>query len=257
MRMKTILSAIFGIFISLSTGISFAQAENAAEIVNGCFRYMRGDTSFSRVIMTIHKPRWERTMSINGWTKGEKDSIFWISDPPKDRGNGTLKKDREMWMYNPKVNRVIKLPPSMMTQAWMGSDFSNNDLAKTDSLVNDYIHTITGYDEHKGKKVFIIKSMPKPGAPVIWGMQVLKIREDHIFLSQEFFDEAFQSVKALTTHEIGMHGGKNYPVLWKMRKTDVQDEYTLLKYTDITFDIDIPDGFFSVSSLKNPARHGL
>ncbi|OEU53393.1 MAG: hypothetical protein BA872_04040 [Desulfobacterales bacterium C00003060] len=101
---------------------------------------------------------WERVMTINAWTKGQKDSLFFIIAPPKDDGNGTLKKGREMWMYNPKVNRVIKLPPSMMSQAWMGSDFSNNDLSKSDSLINDYSHTIVGTETHERKKVVFVFS---------------------------------------------------------------------------------------------------
>ncbi|OEU80738.1 MAG: outer membrane lipoprotein-sorting protein, partial [Desulfobacterales bacterium S5133MH4] len=172
----------------------------------------------------------------------------------KDNGNGTLKKGREMWMYNPKVNRVIKLPPSMMSQAWMGSDFSNNDLAKSDSMINDYTHTIVGTEIHEGKKVYVMKSIPKPEAPVVWGMQRLKIREDHILLSQEFFDEDLKLVKAMTTLEIRMLGGKLFPKVWKMQKADTKDEYTQLSYKKLTFEQDLPDNLFTLSNLRNPRR---
>ena len=197
---------------------------------------------------------WERVMTINAWTKGQKDSLFFIIAPPKDDGNGTLKKGREMWMYNPKVNRVIKLPPSMMSQAWMGSDFSNNDLAKSDSMINDYTHTIVGTEIHEGKKVYVMKSIPKPEAPVVWGMQRLKIREDHILLSQEFFDEDLKLVKAMTTLEIRMLGGKLFPKVWKMQKADTKDEYTQLSYKKLTFEQDLPDNLFTLSNLRNPRR---
>ena len=153
-----------------------ADAPDADTLVEDSFKYMRGNASIATVIMTIHRPDWERKMTIKAWTRGKKYSLFYIQSPPKDHGNGTLKKSREMWIYNPKVNRVIKVPPSMMSQSWMGSDFSNNDLAKSDSFVNDYLHSIVGTETHEGQKVYVIKSMPKPDAPVIWGMQMLKIR---------------------------------------------------------------------------------
>ncbi len=159
-----------------------------------------------------------------------------------------------MWTYNPKVNRVIKLPPSMMSQAWMGSDFSNNDLAKSDSVIEDYTHTITGTEIHDGKKAYVIKSVPKPEAPVVWGMQKLKIREDHILLSQEFYDEDLKLVKAMTGQQIQMLGGKLFPKVWKMQKSDVKDEYTLLNYKELMFKQDLPDSLFTLSSLKNPRR---
>ncbi len=231
-----------------------ADDPHASALVENSFKYMRGNASIATVIMTIHRPDWEREMTINAWTRGKKYSLFYIQSPPKDHGNGTLKKSREMWMYNPKVNRVIKVPPSMMSQSWMGSDFSNNDLAKSDSFVNDYIHSIVGTETHDGQKVYVIKSMPKPDAPVIWGMQMLKIREDLIWLSQEFFDEDFKSVKRMSTLEIQMMGGKLYPKVWRMRETDKEDRYTQLTYSSLTFKSDLPDSLFTLTSLRKARR---
>ena len=227
---------------------------DADTLVENSFKYIRGKASISTVEMIIHRPSWERKMTIKAWTRGKKDSLFYILSPPRDKGNGTLKKSREMWMYNPKVNRVIKVPPSMMSQSWMGSDFSNNDLAKSDSFVSDYDHTIVGTETHDGKKVYIIKSMPKPDAPVIWGMQVLKIREDLIWLSQEFFDEDLKSVKIMTTLEIQPMGGRLYPRVWRMRETDKKDRYTQLTYSALNFKPDLPDSHFTLTSLRKARR---
>jgi outer membrane lipoprotein-sorting protein len=215
---------------------------------------MRGKASVSTVIMTIHRPDWQRQMTIKAWTRGQKDSLFYIDSPPKDHGNGTLKKGREMWMYNPKINRIIKLPPSMMSQAWMGSDFSNNDLAKSDSLLTDYTHSIVGTENHEGKSVYLIQSMPKPDAPVVWGMQKLKIREDFIWLSEEFYDEDLKPVKAMTTLDIQMLGGKWYPKVWRMQKVDEDDNYTELTYTTLDFRPSLPDSLFTLSSLRKARR---
>ncbi|MFO8163997.1 MAG: outer membrane lipoprotein-sorting protein [Thermodesulfobacteriota bacterium] len=231
-----------------------AKAQDAQALVEDSFNYFRGKASVSTVSMTIHRPDWERTMTIKAWTKGEDESIFWITSPPKDYGNGTLKKGDQMWLYNPKVNRVIKIPPSMMSQAWMGSDFSNNDLSKTNSLLEDYHHTIIGNEAHDGKEVFVVESTPKQQAPVIWGMQRLKIREDLIFLSQEFYDEELRLVKALTGFDIQMMGGKLFPRMWKMQRADAEEEFTLLEYKMIAFDVELPDGLFTISSLKRPRR---
>ena len=251
---KTLILALWFALLSFIGPGGNAKAQNAQAVVEGSFNYMRGKTSMCTVDMTIHRPDWERIITIKAWTKGQNDSIFWVVAPPKDHGNGTLKKKREMWMYNPKVNRVIKIPPSMMSQAWMGSDFSNDDLSKTESLINDYSHTIIGTESHEGKTVYRIKSIPKPGAPVVWGMQKLKVREDHIFLKQEFYDEDLKLVKTLSTHQIGMLGGRLFPAVWKMQKADVKDEYTVLEYKELTFDQDLPDRLFTVSSLKTPRR---
>lgn len=253
MNSKVISTAVLTVFTVACLCIDL-PAQDARTIVKEGFNYIRGKSSFSVVDMTIHRPNWERKMTIEAWTKGLKNSLFRIIAPAKDKDNGTLKRGREMWMYNPKVNRVIKLPPSMMSQAWMGSDFSNNDLSKTDTLIDEYIHTITGTQTHDGKKVYLIKSIPKPDAPVVWGMQKLKIREDHVFLSQEFYDEDFKLVKVMTTLQIRMLGGKIFPRVWRMQKADVTDEYTELNYKELSFKTNLKDSLFSISNLKNPRR---
>jgi len=154
----------------------------------------------------------------------------------------------------PKINRVIKVPPSMMSQSWMGSDFSNNDLAKSDSFVDDYTHSIVGSEVHEGRKVYVIKSMPKPDAPVIWGMQMLKIRQDLIWLSQEFFDEDLVAVKLMETLEIQSLGGKLYPRLWRMQEVDTEDRYTELTYKSLEFKANLPDSLFTRTSLRKARR---
>jgi hypothetical protein len=229
-------------------------ALDADGIVKAGFDYWRGKASIATVQMLIHREDWQRTMTIKAWTRGQKESLFYITAPPKDYGNGTLKKGREMWLFNPKVNRVIKVPPSMMSQSWMGSDFSNNDLAKSDSLLLDYNHSIIGTETHAGKKVYVIKSIPKPTAPVVWGMQQLKIREDQIWLSEEFFDEDLKPVKIMTAMEIQMLGGKLFPKVWRMRNVDEENRYTQLSYESLEFKSSLPDRLFTLSSLKQLRR---
>ena len=250
---KILNLALFALLLFPMTGFA-ADEPNASALVENSFKYMRGNASIATVNMTIHRPDWERKMTIKAWTRGKKDSLFYIQSPPKDHGNGTLKKSREMWMYNPKVNRVIKVPPSMMSQSWMGSDFSNNDLAKSDSFVNDYKHSIVGSETHEGQKVYLIKSMPKPDAPVIWGMQLLKIREDLVWLSQEFYDEDLKAVKVMTTLDIQMMAGRLYPRVWRMREADQKDRYTQLSYQSLTFKSDLPDSLFTLTSLRKARR---
>jgi outer membrane lipoprotein-sorting protein len=231
-----------------------AEQTDAERLVSRAVAYYRGNASYAVIDMTIHRPAWERTLTLKGWTRGQKDSLIAITAPPKDEGNGTLKKGREMWTYNPKVNRVIKLPPSMMSQAWMGSDFSNNDLAKSDSIVADYTHAITDMELHEGKKAYVVTALPKPDAPVVWGMQKLLIREDLIFLREEFYDEDMKLVKVMTGDRIRMLGGKLFPVLWKMSAADRKDEYTVLEYRELRFLDGLPESLFTLTALKNPRR---
>jgi outer membrane lipoprotein-sorting protein len=252
MRMHVILTVLSLMLATLPP--AFADTPDAAAIIEASFNHYRGKASVSDVEMVIHRPSWERTMRMDAWTKGTDKSLIRITAPPKDEGNGTLKKGSEMWTYNPKVNRVIKLPPALMSQSWMGSDFSNNDLAKSDTILNDYIHTLLRTETREGHTVYVIKSMPKPAAPVVWGMQILEIRDDDILLSEEFFDEDLVSVKKMTTREIQMMGGRLFPKVWQMQETDKQDQYTLLRYHALEFKDDLPERLFTLNALKTQQR---
>jgi len=228
--------------------------ESAESIVRAAFDYWRGEASVSRLTMTIHRPTWQRTVAIDAWTEGESESLFVIRSPAKDRGNGTLKKGRTMWIYNPKVNKIIKLPPSMMSQSWQGSDFSNNDLAKTDSLIHDYTHSLTGQTTRNGHTIYSVQSDPKPDAPVIWGRITLEIRDDHILLKEIFFDEELEPVKEMTASDIRPVDGKLFPMTWKMAKTDTKDEYTLMIYDTLTFKQELNPNTFTRANLIKVGR---
>lgn len=251
--MRRIAVASFVVFLMLSSKSQAADGE-ALVLVQKAFDYWRGLSSYSEFSMTIHRPDFERTMILRGWTKGRSDGLFYVLQPPKDMGNGSLKKGRQMWSYNPKINRAIKLPPSMMSQSWMGSDFSNDDLAKSDSILDDYDHAVVEREMVDGHQVFTVESIAKEDAPVVWGKQILRVRDDFILLSEQFYDEDMELVKEMTAEDLVEFSGRIFPKIWTMRRVDERDRFTRLEYHILEFDIDIEDRLFTLASLKSKKR---
>ncbi len=247
--MKRLALSFAAALLLFSSDLQAADAE-ALKLVQRAFDYWRGLSSYSEFSMTIQRPDFERTMVLRGWTKGRQDALFFVLEPPKDAGNGSLKKGRDMWSYNPKINRAIKLPPSMMSQSWMGSDFSNDDLAKSDSIIEDYDHRIVGREVVDGYQIYTVESIAKEDAPVVWGKLVLKVREDFILLSEQFFDEDMVLVKEMTAENLMMFSNRIFPKTWTMRRVDEADRYTRLDYQLLEFDIEIEDRLFNLASLK-------
>ena len=234
---------------------SYAQeSENAELIVEKAFDYWRGMSSVSMFSMEISRPDFQREMVMKGWTKGRDKALFFVEAPPKDYGNGSLKKGREMWSYNPKINRVIKIPPSMMSQSWMGSDFSNDDLAKSDGILEDYHHSLVKKETLDGVTVYTIESIARDDAPVVWGKQILVIREDAIMLKETFYDEDMIPVKEMVAEQIEMIGGRLFPRIWTMHRLDEENRFTRLEYRELSFNDDIDDRMFTINSLKT-RRH--
>jgi outer membrane lipoprotein-sorting protein len=229
-----------------------AGAQDAAEIVRATIDNWRGKSSYGEMTMTIHRPSWERTMSMRAWTQGSKKSLVRITAPKKDTGNGTLMVDDNMWTYSPKVNRVIKVPSSMMGQSWMGSDFSNKDVSRADDIVDQYDHTLLREEEHEGHKIYVIESIPHEEAAVVWGKEVLRIRDDDVLVSQEYYDQEGVLVKVLRSIDIGKMGGRPLAIVQRMAKAETDDEWTEFRIDNVEFDIEIADNVFTRSNLQNP-----
>jgi outer membrane lipoprotein-sorting protein len=242
-------SALLG---ALLASAAAAQEPKASDIVRAAVDYWRGLSSFSEAVVTIHRKDWERSMTVRVWTKGEKESLVRVTAPPKDEGNGTLVVKDGMWTFNPKVRRVVKIPASFMSQSWMGSDFSNNDLAKADELVEKYTHRLLGRQAGEGREVFVIESVPKESAPVVWGREVVKIRDDHVILEHAFYDQAGALVKTLRTERIEVMGGKPIASSQRMIRAEGKEEWTRVETLKARFGLDLPAFLFTLANLSEP-----
>jgi outer membrane lipoprotein-sorting protein len=232
--------------------VSAGEERDATQIVRDAVNHWRGLTSYTEMTMVIHRPDWERSMTMQAWTKGDDRSLVRVMEPKKDRGNGTLTDDNSMWTFSPKINRVIKVPSSMMGQSWMGSDFSNKDISRADDIIDQYAHTILATSEEEGITVYRIESIPNEDAAVVWGSEVLTIREDHVVLEHAFFDQDGELVKTLRSLEIAEMGGRTIAKRQRMVKTDEPDEWTEIAVIDVQYELDLKDSVFTLSNLRNP-----
>jgi len=233
---------------------AFAADEDrdATQIVRDAIDHWRGLSSYTVMTMVIHRPDWERSMTMEAWTKGDDKSLVRVVEPKKDRGNGTLTDENSMWTFSPKINRVIKVPSSMMGQSWMGSDFSNKDIARADDIIDQYDHTVLSTRVEDGITIYEIESIPHEDAAVVWGREVLTIRDDHVVLEHAFFDQDGELVKTLKSLEIGEMGGRTIAQRQRMSKTDEPDEWTEIAVNQVEYEIDLKDSVFTLSNLRNP-----
>ena len=238
-------------FVWLHISPAFADAK-ATAIVKAAIDYWRDENSCSVSKMTIHRPDWERAMTMRVWTMGMKNSLVRVIKPKKDKDNANLITNDKMWAYSPKISRIIKIPSSMMSQSWMGSDFSNNDVAKADSLLENYTHTLNGTESHWGRTVYVIEAVPFEDAPVVWGKEVVKISDDYLLLEHAFYDQDNVLVKKMETKEIRLMGDKLIVTKQRMEKVDVPDEWTEIVVQEARFKINVPSNTFTQSNLRNP-----
>jgi len=251
-RKTGVILVVLGVLWCLPTLSPAADPTDAKELVRAAMDHWRGVTSYSEMTMTIHRPDWQRSMSMKAWSKGSDLSLVRVMEPKKDAGNGTLLKDNDMWTYSPKINRIIKIPSSMMSQGWMGSDFSNKDISKSTDILNQYDHSLSGSAEQDGHTVYTVTAIPHEDAAIVWGKEVLKIRDDFVLLEEQYWDQEGKLVKVMKTSDVAEMGGREIARVMRMGKLDSPDEWTEITVSAIEFDLELPDNLFTLSNLRNP-----
>lgn len=230
-----------------------AQDLDGREIVDRSEKLLWGKTFQGELEMSVATPRWQRTLALRTWIERPRQSFIRILSPAKEAGIGSLRIGSEMWNYLPKVERTIKIPPSMMLQPWMGSDFTNDDLVKESSVVDDYVHHILRTEPVDGATVYVIEATPKPDAAVVWGKIVFWVRKsDFVPLREEFYSERGELMRVLTFSDVRALDGRTVPTRWEMRPQDKPGNVTTVVLKAARYDQAIDPETFSQRNLQKP-----
>lgn len=246
--MKRLLLAAIILLLPIN---SAAPVETAKSIIEKADRLMRGKTQTGTYEMTVIHPEWQRTMKFKFWSEGTEKTFILILGPAKNRGVTFLKIENEMWNYIPKINRVIKIPPSMMLQSWMGSDFTNDDLVKESSIIEDYTHTLIGREKEAGFDAYKIQLLPKPDAPVVWGSITEWIRtDDYVPLRAEYYNERGKLIRTIVFKDIKKMSGRTLPARMELTQIKNPGSKTVLVLKEVKFDIPVPKSVFTIQNLR-------
>lgn len=245
-----ILSVLLFFISSLFLNTS-AQTLTATDIIKKADEKSRGLTSQGELTMTIMRPSWTRSVSMKSWNKGIDDAMILITSPAKDKGQVFLKIKTDMWNWVPSIEKMIKIPPSMMMQSWMGSDFTNDDLVRESSIVKDYTHKLLGKEIIREQQCYKIELTPLPEAPVTWGKAIMWITVNGFNQwKTEFYDEDMELVNTMNAYNIKKMGDREIPTKLEIIPQDKKGNKTVLEITNMIFNKAIDDAFFSQQNMK-------
>lgn len=226
-------------------------ANEAQMIMQKIDKNMRGNSSYIKMTMRITSLRHTRTMKMEVYSKGKDKSFVKTLYPPKDRGITFLSLKNQMWQYIPKIERVIKIPPSMMLQNWMGSDITNDDMVKQSSIVDDYDAKIL----KKEGKIVTIELTPKEDSAVVWGKIISRIdTKTFTSLKDIFYDEEGEEVRVFIYKKVKKFGAYYTPTVWEIRPSDKKGAFTQVILNEVEFDKKISPIYFTKRALKRFSR---
>lgn len=224
------------------------EDDEVRKIVDRIDRLYRADTSRAAIEMRIETPNWKRTLKMDIWTEGLHKTFIRISYPKKDAGMATLRQGNEMWNFFPKINKVMKVPPSMMMSSWMGSDFTNDDLVKESSMLRDYDYRLL---PNPDPDHYYVELTPKADIPIVWGKIIITARKsDYIPVREEFYDEDGTKMRIMELKEIKPMGGKTVPTVIELIPLNKKNRKTTIRYLEAEFDKELDEGIFTHRSLK-------
>ena len=224
---------------------------DADEIIKKMNNNLESDSGYSKIAMYMKTKRNERKMVMESWNEGTEKSFIKILYPKRDNGITFLKLDNAMWQYVPRIDKTIKIPSSMMMSSFMGSDFTNDDMAKESSVVDDYTKKITKEDD----KHYYIELLPKEDAAVVWGKIEIKIlKSNYVPLEASYYDEDMVKQRELLYEDLKPFGKRIYPTKWILKSMDKPDNLTTIIMEEVDFGAKLNKAMFTKRGLKRYSK---
>ena len=235
--------------MTLLLAFAFAEEVDVVALLDKADDVSRRSSSRALMRMEVKTDRYERTVTMEAWSKGTDKSLVVIREPAKEAGVATLMVDENIWNYLPRVDKTMKVPAGMMSDGWMGSHLSNDDLVKGSRMSEDYTWTLDDQPQG-GVGNYVITLTPKPEAPVVWGKVVITVDHREVPVSFEYYDEDGELERTMGFSDVREVDGTLVPFVMEVRPAQKPDEFTRITYLELEFDVAIDDSTFTVQALK-------
>ncbi len=246
------LKSLFISLLFLSTSVVFGQALTAKEIIKKSEEKIRGGNQvYTEMTIEIIRPKWSREMKLKSWTLGTDYSMVLITGPTRDKGSVFLKNQKQVWGYIPKFNRITKLPPALMSQSWMGTDLTNDDLVRESNKVDDFKYFLKKDTMIDNLSCYQIELIPNEGTDVIWGKIILFIdKVDFITLRNESYDEDNQLVNVLKASMIKIMDGVKIATKMEIIPIEEKGKKTIMTIEKLDVHQSLDAIFYSKQNMK-------
>ncbi len=235
----------------LPTCPSTEDAPNTGKLLTRYEQVNQGHSSIAVMAMTIKTPAWSRKLTMKVWSKASDFALIRVLEGgPRETGMMTLKREKQLWNWLPQAGRVMKLPSGMLGDSWLGSDFTNDDLVKGNSIAKDFDSKVDSLVEVDGRKAWRLVLTPHKDAVVVWNKIELDLdRTTCVPLAERFYDEENKPMRQMLFSDVKQVGWRAFPATMTVIPQEAGRQ-TTIHYDSIEFDADISDDTFSLHRLQ-------
>lgn len=254
--MWRVCAAVLAALALLAQGVQASELPEPRDFMAAIIDESRGQSSYAELTMTITRPDWTRTSKLVAWTKGRDKSLVRFTAPPREAGNAFLTLKDRIWTWSARIGRRIRLPTSLMSQSWAGSDLSYSDLARSDDRLDQYEFELSLVERSEfdqalvgDQPIYRLDATPLDNAPVVWGKEEMMVRADYVLLRQVFFDQSMLPVKEIKTLKVEEIDGRVFASQTLVEDLEESGNSTLLVFDSLKFDFEISDDMFTTFEL--------
>ena len=213
----------------------------------------RSTSSHAVLEMTVVRERGTRELRLESWSRGEEEALIVIREPAREAGTATLRSEEGLWNYAPRADRLIRIPTGLLSESWMGSHFTNDDLMRETAYDEDYEASLS-WTEREGSRLLQVTMTPRPEAPVVYTeLRFLLTPDEWIPERWEYFDYG-ELVRVMTFHDVETVDGRPLPLRLVIQPTDEPDERTEVIYEELELDVPVDADLFTRRGLRRVAR---
>ncbi len=264
--MKKMLIRTFTILTFATSASVFAEGPSLDDIINraNLTSYYQGQTGRAMVNMTITDSQGrsrERRMTILRRDVPETDALesgnyrgaqkFYVYfQRPADVNKmvfmvwKNLDKDDDRWMYLPALDLVKRIAASDKRTSFVGSDFYYEDVSgrDIDEDTHELVKTTDNY--------FVVKNTPIDPSSVEFNHFLMYIhKQSFIPVQVEYYDASgskYRIAKALKVETL-----QGYPTVTQASMENLKTgSKTIMDYSTVNYDIELPDNIFSERFLR-------
>jgi outer membrane lipoprotein-sorting protein len=253
------LARMFAVMVCAFATVRAAAAEAppslpaVTQVVDRLNDLYRSDSSQSHMTMKVVTARYQRELTLEAWTKGKQDALLVVRAPAREAGAATLRSAEGLWTYAPRADQLVRIPSSLLSDNWMGSHFTNDDLMRETDFLKDYDASLAWHDEG-GRRLLRATLIPKPQAPVVWSRIVFLLDpSDDMPLRADYYDRD-KIARTLTYADPHMLAGRRVPFTLVMVPADKPGESTHVEYQELKFGVKVDPGLFTQRGLRRVAK---
>ena len=238
-----------GIFLFLLFSIRYAGAITADEILGAMDRNVDFSTITYTGTMEIHigKEVRSKTMKVAG-ISDQKALVEFTN--PQDQGVKYLKRKKEMWLYFPSEQDMVKISGHLLKEGMMGSDVSYEDALEADAVKTKYNAAIEKEEQYDGRDCWVLLLDARVKDAPYCRRRIWVDKGLFLARKEEMYAKSGKLLKVSNVLEIQKIGNRSFPVKVEMSNKLRKDSRTVFTMSDVVFNVKLPESMFTLQNLQ-------